>query len=310
MSIPRSPPGGGFVAGRSGSYPNLSEPHQENIPQITHRNKRKLPDDNEAIKSDIAEIKKQMFEMMELLKSSKNEQTESINKLSLDVSAIKVEVSNISCTMQNIIKENNNLKEQLSKLYVAAEHTEKKVEVLEADVNNLKNMPPSSSVQTIATCDEIFTEIEERSSRAKNIIIVGIPESQNDTATSRQEYDRAEILRLIEPLHNDCPQPTKISRLGKYKAGKTRAVKVYFSSEGTAKNILRNRNKIDKEHIKIFSDQTPYQRKYLQNLKEELQKRTSNGENGLNIKYIKGIPKIITSEKTKTVSAIKEIPKN
>lgn len=44
--------------------------------------KRKLPDDNEATKSNIDEIKKQMSEMLELLKSYKSEQTESINKLS------------------------------------------------------------------------------------------------------------------------------------------------------------------------------------------------------------------------------------
>lgn len=308
MSIPRSPPGGGMCAGRSGSYPNLSEPHNETTPHITQRNKRKLPDDNEAIKSDIAEIKKQMSEMMDLLKSSKNEQTESINRLSLDVGAIKDEVSNISCIMQNIILENNNLKDQVSKLSVVTENTEKKVQILEADVNNLKNRPPSSSVQTITTHDEIFTEIEERNFRSKNIIVVGIPESLNDTG--RQDYDRTEILRITGLLYNGCPQPTKIFRLGKYTSQKTRAIKVCFSSEDTAKSILRNRNKMDEEHIKIFSDQTPYQRKYLQNLKEELLQRTSNGERGLYIKYIKGIPKIVTSKETQTASTTKDSPKN
>lgn len=297
-----------MCAGRSGSYPNLSESHKETTPQITLRNKRKLLDDNEATKSDIAEIKKQMSEMLELLKSSKNEQTESINKLSLNVAAIKAEVGSISSTMQNIVLENKKLKDQLSKLSVAAENTEKKVEVLEADVNNLKNMPPSSSIQTTATYDEIFTEIEERNFRAKNIIVIGVPEPQNDTVTGRQDYDKTEIMQITGLVYNGCPQPTGIFRLGKYKSDKTRAIKVCFSSEDTTKNILRNRNKIDKEHIKIFSDQTPYQRQYLQNLKEELQQRTSNGESGLYIKYIKGIPKIITKE-THEVK-IKETPKN
>lgn len=309
MSVPRSPPRSGLCAERSGSYPNLSESHKESTPQITLRNRRKLPDDNEATKSDIAEIKKQMSEMLELLKSSKIEQTESINNLSLNVAAIKAEVGSISSTMQNIVLENKKLKDQLSKLSVAAENTEKKVEVLEADVNNLKNMPPSSSTQTTIMHDEIFTEIVERNFRAKNIIVVGILEPQKDTATARQDHDKTEILRITRLLHNDCPQPTGIFRLGKYKSEKTRAIKVCFSSEDTAKNILRNRNKIDKEHIKIFSDQTPYQRKYLQNLKEELEQRTSNGESGLNIKYIKGIPKIVTLKETQKTPT-KDTPKN
>ncbi|CAF4921232.1 unnamed protein product [Pieris macdunnoughi] len=187
MSLPRSPPGGGMCAGRSGSFLNLSESHKEAKSQITLRNKRKLPDDNEVIKSDIAEIKRQMSEMLDLLKSSKSEQTESINKLSVNVAAIKADVANISSTMQNIILENKKIKDQLSKLSVAAENTEKKVRLLESDVYILKNMPPSSSIQTTATQNEIFTEIEERNLRAKNIIVAGIPESRNYTTTNRQD---------------------------------------------------------------------------------------------------------------------------
>ncbi|KAJ8722613.1 hypothetical protein PYW07_003793 [Mythimna separata] len=309
MSIPRSPPGGGIYAGRSESYPNLSESHKETVPPVTQRNRRKSPDNKKATKSNIAEIKEQMSEMMELLKSSKIEQAESINKLSLDVAAIKAEVGNISSTMQNIILENKKLKDQLSKLSAAAENTEKKVEVLEADVNNLKNMPPASSTQLATTQDEIFTEIHERNLRAKNIIVVGIPEPQNDTAKSRQDYDKAEILRITGLIYNGCPQPTGIFRLGKYKSQKSRAIKVCFSSEDTAKNILRSRNKVDRENIKIFSDQTPYQRKHLQNLKEVLQHRTSNGESGLSIKYIKGIPKIVSSKEMQETSTM-ETPKN
>ncbi|KAJ8724547.1 hypothetical protein PYW08_016021 [Mythimna loreyi] len=92
MSIPRSPPGGGIYAGRSESYPNLSESHEESTPQITHRCKRKSTEDMKATKSDIAEIKEQMSEILELIKSSKNEQAQNISKLSLDIAAIKADV--------------------------------------------------------------------------------------------------------------------------------------------------------------------------------------------------------------------------
>jgi hypothetical protein len=43
-------------------------------------------------------------------------------------------------------------------------------------------------------------------------------------------------------------------------------------------------------------DQTPAQKKYVDTLKEELNKRTENGEKDLSIRYIKGLPKIITNK--------------
>lgn len=38
------------------------------------------------------------------------------------------------------------------------------------------------------------------------------------------------------------------------------------------------------------------QQKYIQTLKDELQRRTASGEVNLSIRYIKGIPKIISTD--------------
>ncbi|CAB3253268.1 unnamed protein product [Arctia plantaginis] len=58
-----------------------------------------------------------------------------------------------------------------------------------------------------------------------------------------------------------------------YKYYQTRPNKICFSSEETAKTILRSR----------IPDQTSYQNKYLQDLKENLQKRTPNGKTDLSM---------------------------
>lgn len=122
---------------------------------------------------------------------------------------------------------------------------------------------------------------------------------QKQTITQRYEEEKIEIMKILKSIYNDCPQPEKIIRLGKFAADRTRAIKVCFASEEMAKAILRNKNCLKNHYIKIFSDQTPHQRKHLQNLVKELDKRTADGEPNLIIKYIKGIPKIITSsEKT------------
>lgn len=45
--------------------------------------------------------------------------------------------------------------------------------------------------------------------------------------------------------------------------------------------------------VRIYSDQTPYQQKYLENLRRKLQERQENGEKDLFIKYKNGTPTII-----------------
>lgn len=55
--------------------------------------------------------------------------------------------------------------------------------------------------------------------------------------------------------------------------------------------LLQKRTKLS-ENIKIYSDQTPEQKRYLQIVREELDERLRNGEKDLKIKYFKGIPRI------------------
>lgn len=302
MNVLRSPTGSDSGRSLSGSQPNLSEVQSDSEPctKITLRTKRKYTDDNDLIRNELAGLRKQMSEMMALLKSTRSDQAENINKLRQDVTAIKTEVSNISNTIENIILENTNLKSKLTSLSSATEITEKKVKLLEADVKNLKSTSPntySSQKPMIERYEDIVNEIHERNLRSKNLIIVGIPESTAKTSIARRESEKEEISKITKQIYNDCPSPEKIIRLGKYIPERTRPIKICFKSEETAKLLLRNKNAAVLDNIKIYSDQTQNQRKYMQNLKDELHKRTAEGEAHLQIKYIKGIPKIITSEK-------------
>ena len=309
MSQKRSPTGCGIDTKFGGSQPNLSETHTDSSPRITLRNKRKQTDDNDLIRTELSELRKQMSEMLLVLTTSKNDQAQNINKLCQDVTAIKNEVGNISSTIENIITENANIKIKLTNLATITENTEKKVKLLETDVKSLKCLTPLTCDQMPATYDEIVNEIQERNIRAKNIIVVGIPEPKDKPAKERQEYEKEEISKITSLAINDCPRPDKIMRLGKYKPEYTRSIKVSFSSEETVKAILRNRNNLGFEKIKIYSDQTPNQRKYMQTLKDELQRRIANGEANLSIKYIKGKPKII-SPAEHLLTPVPTTPKN
>lgn len=304
MSSVRSPNGGGINTRLGGSRSNLSEKQQSDTgANITFRNKQKTTDDRETIKNELSEIRKQMSEMMAILTSTRNDQTDSINKLCQDVTSIKNEVSNISHTIETIIMENNSLKCKLASMTTITENTKKKVELLEADFNNLKRTSPgASSREAPITYDDFLSEFHDRNMRKNNIIVVGLPESKTKSTTERYEEEKVEIEKILKSIYSDCPQPGKIIRLGKFSADRTRAIKVCFASEEVAKAILRNKNCLKDDHVKIFSDQTPHQRKHMQNLVRELDKRTADGELNLIIKYIKGIPKIVTSSEKKAPS--------
>lgn len=296
MSIRRSPPGGGIGAERGGSQPNLTSISDFDVPQITFRNKRKLPSDSEIFMSELADIKKQMAEMMSVIKSATDTQSENINKLCQDVNNIKHQVSSISSSIDSMSYEQNKLKTDVSNLAVSLNNTETKIERVEADIKSLQTST-SASVNSVSY-DNVIAECLERNTRLKNIILTSIPEPTSEVF-DKANYDKHEVIKISKLIFSNCPEPTHVLRLGKPQPNKIRPIKACFASEDTVKYILRNKSKFNTDDINIYSDQTPYQRDVFKKLKEELECRISNGERGLYIKYIKGVPKIIDDPRAK-----------
>lgn len=122
-------------------------------------------------------------------------------------------------------------------------------------------------------------------------MIVGIPEKEERSYAARQIHDIEEFTKIANSLIENCPKPIKAIRLGKYKANKDRPLKICFDNNNVPRMLLQKRTKLS-ENIKIYSDQTPEQKRYLQTVREELDERLRNGEKDLKIKYFKGIPRI------------------
>ena len=96
----------------------------------------------------------------------------------------------------------------------------------------------------------------------------------------------------------------KVSRLGKFDSTpnkRSRPIKVVFSSEANVISTLKKLKKLKLKSIQkfakisIFRDRTPMQIKIYNDVKTELNNRLQNGESNLKIKFIKGIPNIISS---------------
>lgn len=296
----RSPTGSGPGGERSGSFPELSSAglHTDGSdrPQIAFRNKRKQFDVDEQSKRELAEIRNQMSEMMSYLKSVNGTQSENLNKLREDVTSIKNHVSDIRETVDKLITEQNKIKTEIAGFVDINKQTEKRIEALERNMQQLQETTSTATTVAPLLCEDIMAEINHRNQRAKNIIVIGLPEPNgNETnETEKDEADKAEVINILKMISADCPAPAKIFRLGKQNQQRNRPVKVCFSTQETAISILRKKNNLKRESIKIFSDQTPFQQAFLKTLKEELESRIASGEENLSIKYVKGVPKIVS----------------
>lgn len=288
MSVLRSPP---LTATGGGSQPDLANLNVDtlNIHNITKR-KRKQPECE--CKYEIQELRKELSGITSLLEKllENNEQ---------NMSDIKIHIDEIKSTTTTISLEQIRIQKNLTELACTVTDNEKKIKNLEYDLSNLKNIPlnnvvPSSNSYICAN-EQVIREIQERNIRAKNIVIMGIPEPTAASAPQRRQMDETEVNKIISEIIDEYPQP-KIFRLGKYTSDSNRKLKVCFNSQDTAFSILRNKNKLKNEKIKIFADQTPSQQKYFNELREELKRRNQEGESNLTIKYHKGIPKIVSSE--------------
>lgn len=299
MYTVRSPTGSDPGAERSGSVPELTSTKYNELadaPRITFRQKRKQNDENDQIKCELGEIRKQMSEMMIYLKSVNNTHTENLNKLREDVASIKNDARNIRAAVDTLTTEQNKLKSEVAGLVDFARQTEMRMDALESNLQQLHATNLTATTTTPLPCEDIITEIKERSQRAKNIIVAGLAERNEIGEAEKTEADQTEVINIIEKIYPECPEPIKIFRLGKRNQGKSRLVKVCFETQETAISILRKKHTLKSESIKIFGDQTPYQKDFLKSLKDKLASQTANGEKDLIIKYIKGVPKIITQQ--------------
>lgn len=295
MSLKYSPTtGSGMVAGKSGSQPNLTTGNMlsedSDSSKISLR-KRKHTDDTSQVRKDLGDIRTQLFQVMEAITSLSNNQKEFITKVSDDVSAIREEVHDIKVMTNNLTIEQAALKSNIANLSTRTSCTERKIETLQSDLINLQTCAPSTSLTTLAI-EGLMSEIRERRERCKNVIITGVTEALSENNEARKNMDKKQVQNIIEIISNECPEIEHIARLGKYSSNKIRPLKVCFKSKEVAVSVLKSRNKLGSDTIKIFADQTPKQQNHFKYLQEELKRRTSEGEKDLIIKYIRGTPRI------------------
>lgn len=315
MSLLRSPTN----ATSGGSQPDLSKLTSMEKDSITFRKRKQTFDHECSCSKDIQEMRTQVNHMTSLLEKYVGANELSMNKVQSSISEINTQIAEIKTSNEQTIKVlRENVTELITQINeikltssnIASEQTscntklkilENKISLNEEKINSLESSMVTTSTKTFQTMnsyskiildESLIREISDRQEREKNVIITGVPEQTCQSADERIRKDELDIMEITRSICNDIPKPTKIVRLGKYNPSKNRRLKVCYNTKETAKQLLRNKTNLP-DNIKIFSDQTVAQQKYLKSLKEELSRLTNEGQKDLTIKYINGIPTII-----------------
>lgn len=189
---------------------------------------------------------------------------------------------------------------------------EKRIETLEKNVDNLQativklkscgeNMEkPVEAVSNANTSngishEGIMTEIEERKKRSNNLIFFNIPEVAASTTEHKIIKDTSTVRNILTKIiPNSDISIQKVIRIGKV-TNKPRPVRVVMQDPMIIKQVLRNRNLNPEPAIKISADLTIAQRKFLNDVRKQLEERKAKGEADITIKYVQGVPKIVST---------------
>lgn len=293
-------------ASGSGSSPDLSSTHLDCEDTFVNNRKRRGTD-IECLK-ELSDFRREMFAHIE---DCSNKQNINIAQLFREeMSILRAEIGSIKSANADLAQENKKIQKEVQDIKLANISIENKIANIEEDVKKIKiaekipaptqpDLPQALSKKSLPLYNEdTLREVQERIERQKNIIATGIPEIDTNDSEQRRQNDQQEVIKFIYTIYNDCPNPVKVFRLGKYTPGKNRLLKVCFSCPETVKSILRKQQRTD-GGVRFFSDQTPAQKLFMESIKAEIVSREKNGENNLTIKYINNIPTIIKKSEEK-----------
>lgn len=177
-------------------------------------------------------------------------------------------IRNLSKMLQSVKEEQHVSREQVEKLNIRVERLEESID------------------------DKVQSAIDEyraREARKTNVIIHNIPESECEEAADRKKEDSEAIEDLIKNgLDLGHVKMEAVVRLGKKVEGKARLTKVQLDTVKSKREMLNNakklRNTASWSRIYITPDLSPKEREENRKLREELKKRTADGEEGLVIR--------------------------
>lgn len=144
--------------------------------------------------------------------------------------------------------------------------------------------------------ESLIQEISERQKRASNVLIFNIEESISQQPDERMQHDKDAVKSLLDTIPSVDSNVIHVTRLGnRTSADKARPVRICFSDQQQALQVLKNKQKILSKNnkLRIRADETPMQREFMASLRAELKDKVDHGQADLTIKYVRGTPTIV-----------------
>ena len=205
-----------------------------------------------------------MFEMLlntnQLVKSVEDNSITAEARITTKINGLNSTVRDMQTDVQQISSQTKQISTKVTKL-------ETELQAIKAEVQSNKEKLNSS-----ITMDSLSQELDDISKRKKNIIIFGLPESDQTTRQERQAQDISEVTKLFEDINPQLvpslPQGQakwKIwNRVGARRDGKPRPLLVELDSEADKHHLLTSlshlKNKPRWRGISITADRTKNQR--------------------------------------------------
>lgn len=174
---------------------------------------------------------------------------------------------------------------------------------LQIEIKELKeNKANANSSPKNFNFEEVIEEINERNRRKRNLIIFGIQEvDPNIPGNVRHETDNKSAYNILNKIVQDIGDTNfKPIRLGRFDANKAkpRPIRITLEDENLVHEVIRNVKKLRSHqnygHVSISFDRTPRQISYYKEIKNEFEARIKDGDTNCKIKYVNGIPKIVS----------------
>ena len=148
----------------------------------------------------------------------------------------------------------------------------------EMEINEIKQ----SLSEIRLSKSEILDEMEDRDRRRDNIILFGLPESDEGTISERRAHDETLVDEVFGAIGCDDVDIDAIFRLGRNVSGKVRPVKVTLRNRSSKVEIMRKsrdlRTKDKFKRVFISNDKTKMQQSEWSDLRKELLRRKELGE--------------------------------
>lgn len=139
--------------------------------------------------------------------------------------------------------------------------------------------------------NSVLYEMGERQKRSCNLMVFNLPEPTDKNTNE----DLTKAKSLLEGLVGSPVDILKLTRIGKPNKNGHRSLRLTLQSNEDVLRLLRNKRKLNRSQaVFIEADLTSGQRNELNSLKAELRRRQQDGEVGLSLRYVNGIPKLVS----------------